>query len=49
MQYYCSQCKLAVIVQKGHDPIKACQCDAPIVGEMEGDLKGGTIITDKEK
>jgi len=32
--YSCSKCKLAVIVLPGHDPIKACNCNEPIVGSM---------------
>lgn len=34
--YYCSKCKIAVIVLKGEKPIKACKCNAPIVANMEG-------------
>ena len=38
MDYYCSKCKLAVIVVGVETPIKACNCDAPITAEMEADL-----------
>lgn len=33
--YYCSKCKLAVIVIKGQEPIRACKCNAPIHTNME--------------
>lgn len=39
---------MAVIVLKGKEPIKACACDAPVVGEMEASLKGGTVIEQKK-
>lgn len=35
MKYYCSKCKLSVIVLPETEPIKACKCTEPIVGEME--------------
>lgn len=38
--YYCSKCKLAVIVVKDEKPIKACNCNAPIYANMEATAKG---------
>jgi hypothetical protein len=32
--YYCEKCKLAVIVLPGEKPIRACNCQAPIVAAM---------------
>lgn len=40
MRYYCSKCKLAVIVLPNKGPIKACKCDAPIFAEMSAQSKG---------
>jgi len=34
MNYYCSECKLAVIVLPDTEPIKACKCNAAITAEM---------------
>ena len=50
MKYQCSKCKLAVIVTKEKEPktIKACKCDAPVIGEMEASLKGVTVMADKK-
>lgn len=33
--YYCSKCKLAVIVLPNTEPIKPCKCNAPIIAEMK--------------
>lgn len=38
--YKCSKCGLEVIVLPGHDPIKACECKAPIIAEMSGTVYG---------
>lgn len=35
-QYYCAECKKAVIVMPNEKPIKACNCNASIVANMEG-------------
>jgi hypothetical protein len=40
MRYYCSKCKLAVIVFPGKEPIRACRCEAPIFAEMSAQPKG---------
>jgi len=48
MKYYCSKCKMAVIVVKDKEPIVACNCNAPIIGEMEASLKGGTVMEQKQ-
>lgn len=47
MQYYCSECKLAVIVLPGHEPIKACTCNAPITAELSAGLKGTGSLNSK--
>lgn len=43
--YKCSKCNLAVIVLDGKT-IKACQCKAPIICEMEATAtgKGGVSL-----
>lgn len=47
--YHCSKCKLEVIVLHGHEPIKACKCDAPIIGEMSGTVYGvAKMIKDEQ-
>jgi hypothetical protein len=33
--YYCSKCKMAVVVLPNQKPIKACKCVAPIHTNME--------------
>jgi len=43
MNYYCSKCKLKVIVS-GDKKIKACKCNAPIVAEIKSNLKGVGIV-----
>jgi hypothetical protein len=43
-QYICSQCKLAVIIVDGEEPIKACTCEAPIIGEMSGTATGSASM-----
>lgn len=47
MNYYCSQCKLAVIVLPGYEPIKACTCNAAIVAEITAGLKGSGTLNGK--
>lgn len=47
MNYYCSQCKLAVIVLQGHEPIKACTCNAAIIAEINAGLKGSGSLNNK--
>lgn len=47
MNYYCSQCKLAVIVLPGYDPIKACTCDAAITAELSAGLNGSGTLNNK--
>lgn len=32
--YFCSKCKLQVIIIPGKDPIKACNCKASIIMDM---------------
>jgi hypothetical protein len=44
MRYYCSKCGLAVIVLPNIDPIKACECDAPVYAEMSAQPKGKSNI-----
>jgi hypothetical protein len=39
MNYYCSNCKLKVIVS-GKTKIKACSCNASIIAEIVSNLKG---------
>lgn len=45
-KYSCSECKVAVIVLEGEDPIKACFCEAPIVADMSAEAvaTGGLSI-----
>jgi hypothetical protein len=43
MKYYCSKCKLAVIVLP-EKTIKACKCDAPVTAEMSAQPKGTSKI-----
>jgi len=43
--YKCSKCNLGVIVYDGNGnilpkPVKACNCNAPIVAEMSSTLEG---------
>jgi hypothetical protein len=45
MSYQCSECKLAVIVIKGEEPIKACSCKAPIHMNMEVALEGKGAVS----
>jgi hypothetical protein len=45
MKYYCSKCKLAVIVLPGKEPIRACNCNTTIVAEMKAQPKGTSKIT----
>jgi hypothetical protein len=40
VNYYCSNCKLGVIVIEGCEPIKACNCDAVITAEVSVILYG---------
>lgn len=44
--YFCSECKIAVIVLEGEEPIKACTCEAPIIVHMsaEASAHGGLSI-----
>lgn len=44
--YKCSKCGLAVIVIKDEKPIKACNCNAPIISDMSAVTvgKGGLKI-----
>lgn len=35
-KYYCSNCKLSVIVLPSQEPIKACNCNAVITAEIAG-------------
>jgi len=44
--YFCSECKMAVIVLESEEPIKACICTAPIVVDMtaEANASGGLNI-----
>lgn len=37
--YRCAECDLAVIVIND-EIIKACQCDAPVIAEMSGQMSG---------
>ena len=46
--YYCSKCKLEVIVLPGHEPIRACNCEAPIIGEMSGTVYGVSKMQKEE-
>lgn len=39
MTYFCSECKIEVPISDGL-PVKSCECDAPIVAEMESTLHG---------
>jgi len=36
---YCSECGLTVIVLSDARIVKACECDAPIIAEMEATVK----------
>jgi hypothetical protein len=36
---HCAKCKLAVVELPNKEIVKACQCDAPIVAEMEATVK----------
>lgn len=45
MKYTCSKCGLAVIVENVPEPICACTCNAPIIGEMEATAKGVGGVT----
>ena len=47
MNYYCSQCKLAVIVLQGQEPIKACTCNVAIIAELSAGLKGSGALNSK--
>jgi hypothetical protein len=43
--YHCQECGMAVIVIDGEEPIKACDCDAPIVAELAATCEGrGGIV-----
>ena len=39
-KYKCEKCNLAVIIIDGEKPIKACNCEAPIIAEMEAVAHG---------
>lgn len=36
---YCSECGLTVIVFSDARIVKACECDAPIIADMEATVK----------
>jgi hypothetical protein len=40
MRYYCSKCKLAVIVLPNFEVIRACECGVAIYAEMSAQPKG---------
>jgi hypothetical protein len=44
MKYYCSKCKLAVIVLPGKEPIFACKCNAAVTAEMSAQPKGTSTL-----
>lgn len=37
--YKCSKCNLAVIVLPNEEPIKACNCNAPIIADIRSTIK----------
>lgn len=43
MHYYCSECKLAVIVIEG-ELIKACRCEAAVVAEMAATIEAKATV-----
>lgn len=47
MPYYCSECKLAVIVIAGHPPIKPCKCNASIIAEASAQATGSGNLSTK--
>ena len=36
---YCSKCGLTVVVLSNARVVKACECDAPIIADMEATVK----------
>lgn len=38
--YTCKQCGLAVLVRPGHEPLRACDCKAPIVANVTAQAHG---------
>lgn len=49
MKYYCSQCKLAVIVLPEHPPIKACKCEAAIIADMQATVYSHSRLNQTEQ
>lgn len=43
-KYYCSDCKLAVIVTTEGDVIRACNCTGAIVAEASSTLQGNATL-----
>lgn len=39
MKYFCAECEIEIVVSDG-TPVKECECDAPIIAEMESTLHG---------
>lgn len=36
---YCSKCKLTVVVLQNGEIAKACECEAPVIADMEATVK----------
>jgi hypothetical protein len=47
MKYFCSECKNLVIVLPDEEPIKICNCEAPIVADVEVTVYSKSTINDK--
>ncbi len=41
-RYYCSECKLLVVMIPEQEPIKGCKCKAAIIAEISGTVVRNT-------